>query len=305
MQGFSNIDIAFYSERGTEMTVKIITDSACDLPDNLIEENDIEVIPLLVQLDGKELVDGKDICPEQVYAAIREGKTPRTSQTPAQIFIQVFQKFIDLGRQCIYIAFSSKLSGTCQTGMMVAQDLNEQNSEPCIEVVDTLCGSMGQGLLVLEAAKLAKDGKPVPEIADRIKRQAPHMEHIFTVDDLDYLYRGGRVSRTSAFVGSLLKIKPLLHVKEGLMVPFQKVRGKNKAIMRLVEIMGEKCSKLGQTIGISHADDPEAAMLLKNLIEKTFGFKDIVVNVVGSVLGCHIGLGGVAVFFLNNSYQPA
>ncbi len=89
------------------------------------------------------------------------------------------------------------------------------------------------------------------------------------------------------------------------MVPFQKVRGKNKAIMRLVEIMGEKCSKLGQTIGISHADDPEAAMLLKNLIEKTFGFKDIVVNVVGSVLGCHIGLGGVAVFFLNNSYQPA
>jgi len=105
MQGFSNIDIAFYSERGTEMTVKIITDSACDLPDNLIEENDIEVIPLLVQLDGKELVDGKDICPEQVYAAIREGKIPRTSQTPAQIFTQVFQKFIDLGRHVFILPF--------------------------------------------------------------------------------------------------------------------------------------------------------------------------------------------------------
>lgn len=285
--------------------VKIITDSACDLPQDLIEKNDIEVIPLLVQLDGKELVDGKDICPEQVYSAIRAGKIPRTSQTPAQIFKQVFMKFIDLGQRCLYIAFSSKLSGTCQTGMMVAQDLNEENAGGFIEVVDTLCGSMGQGLLVLEAARMAKDGRTVPEIAHRIRRQAPHMEHLFTVDDLDYLYRGGRVSRTSAFVGSLLKIKPLLHVKEGQMIPFQKVRGKNKAIMRLVEIMGEQCSKLGQTIGISHADDPEAAMFLKNLIEKSFGYKDIVVNVVGSVLGCHIGLGGVAVFFLNNSYQPA
>ena len=287
------------------MSVKIITDSACDLPMDLIEQNDIEVIPLLVQLDGKELVDGKDIFPEQVYAAIREGKIPRTSQTPAKIFKQVFQKFIDLGQRCLYIAFSSKLSGTCQTGMMVAQHLNEQNPGGFIEVVDTLCGSLAQGLLVLEAARMANEGRTVPEIADKIRRQAPHMEHLFTVDDLGYLYRGGRVSRTSAFVGSLLKIKPLLHVKEGQMIPFQKVRGKNKAITRLVELMSEKGSKLEHTIGISHADDPEAAMFLKNLIEKTLGYKDVVVNVVGSVLGCHIGLGGVAVFFLNSSYQPS
>lgn len=287
-----------------KMTVKIITDSACDLPKALIKEYDIEVIPLLVLLDGKELVDGQDITPEQVYAAIRAGKVPRTNQTPGKTFQQVFQKYLQLGQECVYIAFSSKLSGTCQTGMMVAQELNKHSEKGSVEVVDTLCGSMGQGLLVLEAAKMAKAGMTVPEIIEKVKGEAPHMEHLFTVDDLNYLYRGGRVSRTSAFVGSLLKIKPLLHVENGMMIPFQKVRSKQKAIKRLVEVMAEKCSGISQIIGISHADDPEAAMTLKGIIEKTFGYKDIIVNVVGSVLGCHIGVGGVAVFFLNKSYQP-
>ena len=285
------------------MTVQILSDSGCDLPQDLIRANEIEVIPLLVQLDGKELIDGEDISPAQVYEAIREGKVPRTAQTPVEVFKRVFQKFVDLGKSCIYFAFSSKMSGTCQTGMMVAQHLNEHNGAD-IEVVDTQCGSMGQGLLVLEAAKMAKAGNTKDQIVARIKQICGHMEHVFTVDDLEYLYRGGRVSRTSAFVGSLLKIKPVLHVKNGRMIPFEKVRGKNKAIKRLVQIMGERCHPtLKQTIAISHADDIEAAHKLKQLIEEAFGHKDVIINVVGSVLGCHIGLGGVAVFFLNNSVQ--
>lgn len=283
------------------MSVKILTDSACDLPQELVEQYDIEVIPLLVLLDGKEHVDGKDITPQQVYDAIRAGKMPQTNQTPADIFYQVFSRYMNSGRSCIYISFSSKLSGTCQTGMMVAKQLNDQGAD--VQVIDTLCGSMGQGLVVLEAAKMAQAGVSKAKIVDNINQMSKHMEHIFTVDDLNYLFRGGRVTRTSAFVGSLLKIKPLLHVKDGLMLPFEKVRGKNKAIKRLVQIMGERCGKISQTIGISHADDLVSALKLKELLEKTYGYKDIVVNIVGSVLGCHIGLGGVAVFFLNDSLQ--
>lgn len=288
------------------MTVKIITDSGSDLPRELLEKHDIEVIPLLIELDGQELVDGRDITPEQVYAAIRAGKVPRTNQAPASIFKQVFAKFIELGRSCLYLAFSSRLSGTCQTGTLVAQQLNEKSAAGSVRVVDTLCGSLGQGLVVLEAAKMAEKGCPREEIVERVQRLSPGMEHIFTVDDLEYLYRGGRVSRASALVGSLLNIKPLLHVKDGLMVPIEKVRGKNKALKRIIGIMEERCTPdTGATIAISHADDPEAALRLKELVEERFGFKDIVVNIVGSVLGCHIGLGGVAVFFPNLSVAPA
>lgn len=286
------------------MTVQILTDSACDLPHELIEGHGIEVIPLLVELDGKEHVDGRDIGPQQVYDAIRAGKVPRTNQTPASIFHKIFTKFSSLGKSCLYIAFSSKLSGTCQTGMMVAQEMNDHYHAD-IQVVDTLCGSMGQGLVVLEAAKMAQQGMETEQIVQGVLQFSQHMEHIFTVDDLEYLHRGGRVGRTSAFVGSLLNIKPLLHVREGQMIPLEKVRGKNKAIKRILEIMEDRCTKVCHTIGISHADDIASALKLKKLIEERFGYKDIIVNMVGSVLGCHIGLGGVAVFFLNKSFQPA
>lgn len=282
------------------MAVKIITDSACDLPQDLIREYDIEVVPLLVVMDGKEYADGQDISPERVYSAIRAGKVLTTNQAPAHFFRRVFTECVARGMSCIYIAFSSKLSGTCHTGMMVARQVREE-TQGDIEVVDTLCGSLGQGLLVLEAAKMAKAGAGKEQIVARVQELARHMEHIFTVDDLDYLRRGGRIGRASAYVGNLLNIKPLLHVKEGLMIPIEKVRGKKKAIKRLVELVEERCSNFRQTIGIAHADDVTAAQYLKELLQTKFGCKDIIVNVVGSVLGCHIGLGGVAVFFLNKA----
>lgn len=281
--------------------MQIITDSACDLPKSLIVANNIRVIPLLVVLDGKELVDGRDITPEQVYEAIQAGKVPGTNQTPAHIFRETFMEFINKGIPCLYLSFSSRMSGTFQAGALVARELNEQCGAPLITVVDTKSGSLGQGLLVLAAARMAHAGAGVEEITKEIERRAPRMEHLFTVDDLNYLHRGGRVSGATAFIGSILKIKPLLHVKEGIIVPFQKVRGKNTAIKRLVEIMEDNFTPRDQTIGISHANDPLAADLLRTLVEKAFNVKDIIVNIVGSVLGCHIGLGGVAVFFLNEA----
>lgn len=285
------------------MEIKILTDSGCDLPRELIEQYDIEVVPLLVILDGKEHVDGADICPADVYNAIRAGKLPRTNQATTHAFADALGKNAQEGRPCLYIAFSAKMSGTFQAGKVVANQLSEQYPEWQVRLIDSQGGSLAQGLLVLNAAKLAREGRPLDEIVAEITRQAGHMEHIFTVDDLNHLYRGGRVSRASAMLGSLLRIKPILHVKDGLMVPIEKARGKNMAIRRLVEIMEERCSRVKQVIGISHADDQESAAKLRQLVEERLGFKDYVINIVGSVLGCHIGLGGVAVFFLSDSPQ--
>lgn len=285
------------------MDIKILTDSGCDLPRDLLEQHDIEVVPLLVVLDGKEYVDGAEIGPDDVYKAIRQGKVPRTNQATTEAFMAAFGKYARQGRSCLYIGFSAKMSGTFQAGALVANQLASQHPDWQVEMIDSQGGSLAQGLLVLNAAKMAEVGRPLAEIAAEISRQSGHMEHIFTVDDLNYLHRGGRLGRTSAMLGSLLNIKPILHVREGLMEPIEKVRGKNKAIRRVAEIMAERCSRVKQVIGISHADDPEAADKLRSLVEEQLGFKEFVVNIVGSVLGCHIGLGGVAVFFLSDTPQ--
>ncbi len=154
-----------------------------------------------------------------------------------------------------------------------------------------------------EAAKMAQAGKPLQEIVAAITLQCRHTEHIFSVDDLEYLFRGGRVDRISSFVGTLLNVKPILNVKEGCMIPIEKVRGKAKAMNRIVELMAERGSNLQeQIIAINHADDLQSALKLKAMIEERFSSSNFVINTVGCVLGSHIGIGGVAAFFLNKDY---
>lgn len=283
------------------MSIKIITDSACDLPHSTAEDFDVDILPFLVHLEGQEFVDGQTIQPEDIYQAIREGKQPTTSQVPASVFWDTFTKYASQGIDCIYLAFSSKLSGTCNTARLVAQDVKKRFPNFKLTVCDTLSGSLAQGLIVLEAAQMALRGAAYNEIIERIKiRSSNNVEHIFSVDDLNYLYRGGRVSYASAFVGGILNVKPILHVMDGEMIPIQKVRGKNGAIKRIVELIKERSlGSLDQLIAITHADDIAAAEMLQDLIQTTLGYKNFIVNVVGSVLGCHIGLGGVAAFFVN------
>ncbi|WP_350344350.1 DegV family protein [Proteinivorax tanatarense] len=282
------------------MSVKIITDSASDIPEHIAIKHDIEVIPLIVNLDNKEYLDGETIQPKEVYQAIRSGKMPSSTQIPPKAFEKVFENYAKKDRECIYIAFSSKLSGTCQTGKMVAEKINEKYKKKLIYVHDTFCGAIGQGLIVKEAAKLAQNDIAINKILDVISFKSKHMEHIFTIDDLNHLHKGGRLSQGEAFLGSILKIKPILHVQKGEMIPFEKVRGKTKALKRIVEIMEERGSQIkDQTIGISHADDLKTALRLKEMIKEKFGCEKFLVNIVGGVLSCHIGLGGVAVFFLN------
>lgn len=285
------------------MTIKILTDSACDLPQSLVDKYDIHVLPFLVYIDEQEFVDGHTIESAQVYEAIREGKVPRTAQVPTKTILDTFSAYVSSGKECIYIAFSSKLSGTCNTASLVAAELKRKYPDFKITVCDTLSGSLGQGLIVLEAAQMALTGADSQEIIKRVELRAKNnVEHIFSVDDLNYLYRGGRVSYASAFLGGILNVKPILHVKDGLMTPIQKVRGKNAALQRIVTLLKERSlGNLEQIVAITHADDLAMAQKLQEMIKATLGYSNFLINVVGSVLSCHIGLGGVAAFFVNSA----
>lgn len=285
------------------MSIKIISDSACDLPDDVLKDNDIEIVPFHVLLDGVDYLDRVTIQPEELYQKMRQGAMPKTAQITPMQFIEVFSKYAAEGKKCLYIAFSSKLSGTYEMARMAAQHVKSEYPNCEIEIIDSQCGALAQGLAVYQAAKMAQAGKSLREIVTTITLQCRHTEHIFSVDDLEYLFRGGRVSRISSFVGSLLNVKPILHVKEGCMIPIEKVRGKAKAIKRIVQLMAERGANLQeQLVAINHADDLASALKLKELIEDLFSTSNFIINTVGCVLGSHIGIGGVAAFFLNKEY---
>ncbi|MEN1970351.1 DegV family protein [Lentibacillus sp. N15] len=283
------------------MNVKILTDSACDLSEQHYNEYNIEMVPLTVHLDGKDYADGKTISPKKVYDAMREGKAPKTSQASLQSFKTIFTSCAKTNQALIYIAFSSELSGTYQAAKMAEQEVKEDYPNASIHVIDSKCASLGFGLVVLRAAKLAGDGASAEDILETVTYLTSHMEHIFTVDDLEYLYRGGRVSKTAAFVGSLLKIKPILHVDEGSLVPLEKLRGSKKLLQRMLEITEKRGVYLeNQVIGIAHGDDWEQAKNLAAAVKEKFHPKDIIIEMVGSVIGAHSGPGTLALFFLND-----
>ncbi|TFJ93581.1 DegV family protein [Lentibacillus salicampi] len=286
------------------MTIQILADSACDLSETHYKTYDIEMIPLTVHLDDQEYKDGIGIKPEKVYDAMREGKSPKTSQVSPQAFKTMFTSYAEANQPLVYLAFSSELSGTYQTAKMMEQEVKETYPDAELHVVDTHCASIGYGLVILRAAQLAKDGAGIEEIIETATYHANHMEHIFTVDDLEYLYRGGRVSKTAAFVGSFLKIKPILHVEGGKLVPLEKIRGSKKVLNRMLEIMEERGTDFSnQTIGISHGDDVETAQKLASMIKEKFGVDDILIEMVGATIGAHAGPGTLALFFLNHTYQ--
>lgn len=282
------------------MTVKIITDSAADLPKELVAQHGIEVLPLMVYLDNQEFRDGETMNPQEMFQGMREGKVYKTAQVPLQIFREVFQRHAENGDICIYLAFSSALSGTYQSAVLAKNEILEDYPDVKLEVMDTKCASMGFGLVVLKAAELAAQGKSQEEIVEAVRFHALHMEHIFTVDNLEYLYRGGRVSKTAAFIGSLLNIKPVLHVEDGKLIPIEKLRGRRKVLDRMVAIMAERgVSQDQQVIGISHGDDIEAAHNLRDMIRERFGSKDFIISQIGGAVGAHSGPGTLALFFLN------
>jgi DegV family protein with EDD domain len=281
-----------------------MADSASDLTKDYFSKYDMEMVSLTVHLDEKDYEDGINITPKNVFDAMRKGKSPKTSQVSPQTFKDIFTEYAKSKQTLIYLAFSSELSGTYQTAKMMEKEVKEEYPDADIHVIDTKCASIGYGLVVLNAAKMAIEGKSKNKIIEDAQNRALHMEHIFTVDDLEYLKRGGRVSKTAAFVGTLLNIKPILHVEQGKLIPLEKMRGSKKVLSRMLEIMEERGGNFeNQVIGISHGDDLERAEKLAEMIKEKFGTKEFVIEYVGSAIGAHAGPGTLSLFFLNKSFK--
>jgi DegV family protein with EDD domain len=282
------------------MQVKILADSACDLPLDFYSEYNVTLLPLKVHLNDKEYEDVKGIDPKAVYEAIRNGIVPKTSQISPLLFENIFTQMAENNEAGIYIAFSSELSGTYSTAVMILDQVKEKYPNFDLTIVDTKSASLGLGLMVSEAAKLAAQKVSKEEILKIVHFRCEHMEHIFTVDDLDYLAKGGRVSKASAFLGGLLNIKPILNMEDGKLFPIEKIRGKKKVLRRMIEIINERGFNLhDQVIGISHADNEETALEVKAMIEEEFHPKEVVITSIGAVIGAHTGAGTIALFFLN------
>jgi len=282
------------------MQVKILADSACDLPLSFYTENNVTLIPLIVQVNGKEYEDVKTIDSKTVYEAIRNGSIPKTSQASPLLFEDLFTQMAENNEVGIYIAFSSQLSGTYSTASMILDQVKEKYPNFDLTIVDTKCASLGQGLIVKEAARLSLNNASKEEILEDVLFRCEHMEHLFTVEDLDYLAKGGRVSKATAFLGGLLNIKPVLNVEDGKLVPIEKIRGKRKVLRRLIDLMKERGAGLEkQIIGISHADNEETVLEVKALIEEEFHPKEVYISSIGSAIGAHTGAGTISIFFLN------
>lgn len=283
------------------MKILLMTDSCSDLPIQYTRENNIVVLPFSYHFKGEDHVDdfGKSISYGSFYDEVRKGEMSSTSQINSYTFIDEFKKHIEEGYSIIYIAFSSALSGTYSNACMAREEVMSQLPSADISVIDSRSASMGLGLLVYYACEKLKEGMSKDELVSWIEANKLKINHWFTVDDLHHLKRGGRVSSTTAVIGTLLEIKPILHVdNEGRLIPVSKVKGRKKSIKSLVEELKSRIvDPENQVIGISHGDCEEEARLLEKLIRETVNIKGVVFSYIGPVVGSHSGPGTIALFF--------
>ncbi len=282
----------------------ILTDSGCDFPAELAQELDLCVLPLSVTVNGKEYrnyLDEREISHKDFYALLRAGNTGKTSAINLDTFKDAMEAILKEGKDILYLGFSSGLSGTYQVGALAAEELKEKYPESKLLHADTLCASLGQGLLVYHAVMQKRAGKTIEEVRDFVVENRLNLAHWFTVDDLNHLKRGGRVSATTAMVGTLLSIKPVLHVDdEGHLINMEKARGRKASIQRLAEKVLEDMLPQDQPIFISHGDCIEEAEYLASLLRGKPHIGEITIGYVGPVIGAHSGAGTLAIFYLGN-----
>lgn len=276
----------------------MITDSACDILPEKLKEWDVELIrlPYLFTDDGKEHLD-QDQPMHEFYNEMREGRVAKTSGINEDTFQNTFTSFLEAGKDILYLAFSSGLSVTFENAKKVAAQLSEQYPDRRIRVVDSLCASAGQGLFVYLAVKNRDKGMSLDENADAMEADKLHLCHWFTVEDLKYLKRGGRISAATALLGTALNVKPVLHVdNEGHLIKMIQTHGRKKSIRKMAEKLGETILE-DTPIFISHGDCPEDAQLLAKIIREEYGREVELITLIGSVIGAHAGPGTLALFF--------
>lgn len=283
----------------------IMTDSCCDLTDQMARELELEVLPLTMTMDGKEYpntLDGRYITNEEFYKRLRAGKTSTTAAANVGQFEDAMRAVLGRGQDILCLCFSSALSTTYQSAVIAAENLAPDFPERTIRVIDTLSASRGQGLLVYLAAQKKKEGLTLSQLGDWVEDNKLHVCHWFTVDDLNHLKRGGRISAATALFGTMLAIKPVMHVDDGgHLTPVSKARGRKASLMALVDRMEETAVDPAHgTVFISHGDCEGDALLVADEIVRRFGNHDIHLNFVGPVIGNHSGPGTVALFFVGS-----
>jgi DegV family protein with EDD domain len=287
------------------MDFVIIIDSCTDLPLKFVEESKLGVINLTCQFQGKEYVDdfGQTLSYKDFYDAVRNGETPTTSQINVYKYSEEFRKYAKDGKGIIYLAFSSGLSGSYNNARMAKECIMDEYKDADITVIDSKCASMGEGLLAYYAYEMYNKGCSKEEIVTWVEENKLKINHWFTVDDLNHLKRGGRVSSVGAAIGTLLSIKPVLHVDDqGHLIPVTKVKGRKQSLRLLVDKLKERSVDIeNQVIFISHGDCAEDAEFVKRLILESYNVKEIIINNIGPVIGSHSGPGTVALFFLGEN----
>jgi len=288
---------------GYKMALKIITDSASDTPKWVIEEYNLHVIPTPVVINEKDYFDGTTIMPEEFYDILRSGKDVKTYHINSQMFYDNLLPYAKNGGEVIYICFSTGIAGTYNAANIAKTELLEQYPEFDLTIIDSKCASVGFGLATYYALVMQKKGATKQDIIDGIVWHCDHMEQIFTVNTLEYLLKGGRLSRTSAIAGGLLDIKPIIHVNDaGALESIEKVRGRQKSLKRLIEIVGERGVSLeNQRIAVVHGDDAQTMEFVKEQLSKVYGCRFYMDNFVGCAIGAHTGPGIIGIIFLNET----
>ncbi|MDY3017911.1 DegV family protein [Blautia sp.] len=282
----------------------ITTDNNADLPVEYYKEHNVGCMYFSYTMDDVLYKQGSYMPEGEFYGKMRAGSMPTTAQVNPEEARLLFEPYLKEGKDILHIAFSSGLSGTYNSCRIAVEELREEYPDRIITIIDSLAASLGQGLLVYLTQKLKEEGADMQTAAEWAENHRKNIVHLFTVDDLNHLYRGGRVSKTTAVLGGMLNIKPILHVDdEGKLIPIGKVRGRKKSILELASLMDEKLGShkdTCDTIFISHGDCLEDAKILAEKIKARYQINTEIINYVGSVIGAHSGPGTLALFFVGD-----
>ncbi len=283
------------------MALRIITDSASDIPQGFAKEHNLEVIPTPVVINEKDYFDGETIMPDEFYKILATNADIKTYHISQYTFQQRFEPYAKRGDTLIYICFSTGIAGTFNAANLAKDVILEDYPDFDITIIDGRCASMGFGLLSYYAVLMLEAGADKDTIVEAIEFHRDHMEHVFTVETLEYLFRGGRLSRTSAIAGGLLDLKPIICVnKEGALEAIDKVRGRNRSLKKLIELVGQKGVDLpNQVIGIVHGDCRDTLMTVKKELTERYGCTEFIENYVGCAIGAHTGPGIIGITFLD------
>ena len=290
-------------QEDTEMRDYVITvNSTVDLPKEWLEERNVPVVPLKYTIDGETYTDMEGLSAKEFFAKLREGKMSVTSQVNPEEAAELLEPYVKDGKDILHLGFSSGLSGTLNSMRIAGQMLEEKYPEAKVIVIDTLCACLGEGLLLYKALQQKAMGKTIDETAQWVEENKLHICHNVTVDDLNHLHRGGRVSKTTAVLGTLVQIKPIIHMDDnGKLQVIGKERGRKKSLNKIVDMAVEQSKGWdNDIIMITHGDCIEDAEYVAKLVREKMGIDNILINNIGTVIGSHTGPGVVAVFCMGN-----